>query len=121
MLRYHGEKGEFLYSHSLNVRYFMKNPCFFNEKEFRIVVDLTQEAIDKLKENGKYGFRPNNGVLIPYIELEFDINCITGITMSPTTNSDLANKSIRAYCKHCGIDENNLSEKIEKSNIPVRY
>ena len=41
--------------------------------------------------------------------------------MSRTTNSDLANKSIRAYCKHCGIDENNLSEKIEKSNIPVRY
>lgn len=121
VLRYHGEAGEFQYDYSLSIMYFMKRPCFSNEKEFRIVVDLTQESINKLKENGKYGFRQSNGVLLPYVDLEFDISCITGITMSPTIKSDLAERSIREYCKYCGIDEDNLSEKIAKSNIPVRY
>ena len=121
VLRYHGEEGDFQYDHSLSIMYFMKRPCFSNEKEFRIVVDLTNEAIRKLKKNKKYGFRQSNGVLLPYIELEFDISCITGITMSPTIKSDLAEKSIRKYCKYCGIDEENLDEKIEMSSIPVRY
>ena len=84
-------------------------------------MDLTNEAIRKLKKNKKYGFRQSNGVLLPYIELEFDISCITGITMSPTIKSDLAEKSIREYCKYCGIDVENMDEKIEMSSIPVRY
>ena len=63
----------------------------------------------------------SNGILVPYLELDIDLNSLTGIMFSPTVNDELARDSITDYCKYCGINPTTLPEGVEKSSVPVRY
>ena len=42
----------------------------------------------------------SNGILIPYLDLDFDLSCLTGIMFSPTMNDELAKDSIIDYCHY---------------------
>lgn len=119
--KYFGEEPCFRRSPSFDTVYFMKKSCFSKENEFRIVIQATDEALENLKKSKKYKFRESNGILIPYIELEFNIEDIIGITFSPTTKSDLALRSMEDYCCYNGINPEELKEGIKKSRIPVRF
>lgn len=119
--KFFGNEPMFRQAPSLDVLYFMKRPCFYTEDEFRIVIQVPDNIINYLEECGKYKYRISNGMLVPYLELDFDISTLSGITFSPTVKSDLAEKSINDYCKFCNINTNNLSEGIVKSEIPVRF
>lgn len=123
VVKYYGDKPEFKKQPSLSAIYFMKRPCFASEVEFRIVIEVTQEALEKLKTAKwkKYQFRSANGALIPYLELDFDLNSMKGIKLSPTITSDLAAKGVREYCSYCGISPDNLADGITQSEIPVRF
>lgn len=100
---------------------FFKNKNFQSEKEIRIVITIPDDKIEELKEKGIYKFRNSNGIFIPYLELEFDKQSIQGIKMAPTVKSDLAERSIKDYCKYCNLDIENLELGISKSSVPVRY
>lgn len=125
VLKYAGEIPSFEKVISPDAVFFMKRPCFSIESEFRIVIQVPDESLSRLKnaESGKqkYKFRLSNGLLIPYLELDFDLQCLTGITFSPTINDELAENSIADYCRYCGIDPNGLPEKVQRSSVPVRY
>lgn len=120
-VKYYGEEPIFRQSPSLDVLFLMKRPCFSVEEEFRIVIQVTKEALMELKKYNKYKYRISNGLLIPYLDLVFDVNSLTGATLSPTINQDLADRSIKDYCEYCNIDVATLSEGIIKSRIPVRF
>lgn len=119
--KFFGNEPIFRQSPSLDILYFMKRPCFYTEEEFRIVIQVPDSVLKSLEENKKFKYRISNGVLIPYLELDFDTSSLVGITLSPTINSDLAEQSIRDYCKYCNIDSDTFPEKIAKSEIPVRF
>ncbi len=120
-VKFFGEEPVFKQSPSFNTVYYMKQPCFAKENEFRIVIRATDEALKALKDSDKYKFRESHGALIPYIELDFNIEDVMGITLSPTVQSDLAIRGIEDFCFYCGIDTSDLKEGIRKSKIPVRF
>ena len=120
-VKYFGEEPCFRRAPSFDTVYFMKKPCFSKENEFRIAIKATDEALEKIKNANKYKFRESNGILIPYVELEFSVADIIGITFSPTTKVDLSMRSMEDYCCYNGINPKELKEGIKKSKIPVRF
>lgn len=125
VIKYMGDDPLFRKTISSDTIFFMKRPCFSVESEFRIVIQIPDAVMDRLKHSDKgrqkYKYRVNNGLLIPYLELDIDLHALTGLTASPTIKSDLAEKSIRDYCDYCGINTDNLVDGIIQSSIPVRF
>ena len=125
VIKYMGDEASFRKTISSDTIFFMKRPCFSVESEFRIVIQIPDAVMDRLKHSEagrkKYKYRVSNGLLIPYLELDFDLHALTGLTASPTIKSDLAEKSIRDYCDYCGINPDSLTDGIIQSSIPVRF
>lgn len=94
---------------------FYKKQCFENENEYRIVIGLIQDIHGK---DCSCDFRNNNGLLIPYRELNFDKNCVKEVGISPTIKESLYNASIRRLLNRYDYDS---EIKIFNSAIPLRY
>ncbi len=118
---YNGGTCRFEKNPSADFLYFIKRDCFRQEKEFRIVINVPNELLSKLKQERIYKFRINNGILVPYIELKFSMNVVKSITISPTVQSDLIEQSIQDFIKYCNYDIKDFSEFIKHSKIPVRF
>ena len=73
---YQGEQCSFEKAALSDCLSFIKRDCFNQESEFRIVISVPDELLDKLSEMGVYKFRAGNGILIPYIELKFSENAV---------------------------------------------
>ncbi|MBM6841918.1 hypothetical protein H6A03_10285 [[Clostridium] spiroforme] len=100
---------------------FTKRDCFKQEKEFRIVITVPDERLKVLKKNEIYKFRVGNGIMIPFLELNFSTDVVKSITISPTIQSDLVELSIQDFLKYCEIKKENYSEFIKHSKVPVRF
>jgi len=104
----------------LYIGIFFKNGCFKIENEYRIALPLYVD------DNGNYMViddKPShferNGILIPFIDVEFKEESLEGIGLSPTTDIELAAKSIqRVGAKYKCLRDN---YNIVTSMIPVRY
>ena len=118
---YQGEQCSFEKAALSDCLSFIKRDCFNQESEFRIVISVPDELLDKLSEMGVYKFRAGNGILIPYIELKFSENAVKSITISPTVQSDLVESSIRDFLQYCKYNAPDFSNFIKHSNIPVRF
>lgn len=120
---YSGSTGEFVLGAWNSMFYFVKTGEYSVEKEIRLVVTIPASQKEKLKKSpgGICHFRVSNGVLIPYIELKFDKEAISGIRLAPTITSDLAERSVHDFCEYCNVLPENLPEGIEKSKIPARF
>lgn len=81
--------------------YFIKRDCFTQEKEFRIAITVPDELLPKMAGENVYEFRISNGVLIPYIQLNFSEEVVKSITISPTVQSDLVEQSIQDFINYC--------------------
>lgn len=104
------------FSDLLLLSLFFKSSFFKNEEEYRIVIPVIQ-----IKENLyiDLDFRINNGMLIPYVEVDFgkELKCVKGITISPTQKSPLVERGLRDFV----IAQQYKDLKISKSKIPLRY
>ena len=118
---YHGEQCSFEKAEFSDYLFFIKRDCFRQEREFRIVISVPDELLDKFAEMGVYKFRAGSGILIPYIELKFSENAVKSITISPTMQSDLVESSIRDFLQYCKYNVSDFSNFIKHSNIPVRF
>ncbi len=120
--RYNGKIGRLKKDTSGSHLFFIKRDCFSSEKELRIIITVPSDKFSSLKEHGIYKYRISNGLLIPYLELKFDPKSIKGITISPTTQSDLAGKSVQDFLRYCDFPtDKGMAEFIKKSKIPVRF
>lgn len=118
---FNGQKCSFDRTPLDNYICFVKRDCFKQEREFRIVVSVPSEKLGRLKEDGVYKFRISNGALIPYLELKFSVGVIKSITISPTVQSDLVEQSIKDFTTYCGLQIDDYTKFIKKSNVPVRF
>ena len=100
---------------------FIKRDCFKQEREFRVVISVPNDQLDRLKEEKVYSFRIGNGALIPQLELKFSVDVIKSITISPTVQSDLVEQSIKDFTTYCGLHVDDYTKFIKKSNVPVRF
>ena len=121
VFHYEGETCKFVRGLPNNFFCFVKRDCFSSEKEFRIVLTVPSNKLSKLKKAGIYKYRIGNGLLIPYLDLKFPENAVKGITISPTTQSDLAEKSIQDFLAYCDFAAPDISSFLHKSNVPVRF
>ena len=118
---FNGDKCSFDKNPSGDYLYFIKRDCFRQEREFRIVINVPDSKLQDLKESGVYKFRASNGVLVPYLELEFAGEVIKSIAISPTVKSDLVEQSIQDFTTYCNLSVDDYSTFIRKSKVPVRF
>lgn len=96
---------------------FFKQPEFYMEKEYRVVLSAIHEESDYVKSPETLFFRPANEILIPYIKVHCKaIDSLKSITVGPKNNIDIATAGISIYCRSKGI-----TIPIHKSCIPLRY
>lgn len=118
---YNGESCSFEKNLFGDYLYFVKRHCFKPEREFRIVITVPDEHLAELKQQGVYKFRSGNGILIPFLELDFALEAIKSITISPTMQSDLVELSLRDFLKFQSFQVEDYTSFIRHSKIPVRF
>jgi hypothetical protein len=94
---------------------FFKDPTFASEEEYRI-------AVINSPGGARTGtsFRAQNGVIIPYITVNFKERLpISHITIGPKNNIDIAKRGIEQYLKTKGYDLEKIT--IQKSVAALRY
>lgn len=104
---------------------FFKNPSFKAEKEYRICIEIDDERLKKDKSHFsgthnrkmKYDYRTSNGLIVPYIAVEFEKEAVSTIHMSPMTEFQIAKESLREVLNDYHYD----GVQIWKSQIPIRF
>lgn len=89
-----------------------KNPAYSYEEEVRLV--KSNRKTDK-----NILFRESRGLLIPYMEVEIDVSCVSKIIIGPTKHFEDSKKSIHNYLVSSGGYTGN-SDIIVKSSVPLR-
>jgi hypothetical protein len=102
----------------------LKNENFSEEQECRIIMG---HDVDPAIEDGyEVKYRPRDSLLIPYLELEFDLDCVQSVVIGPMRDQDLAYASMRAFVNKVANDEFSKSPtylndiEVRKSLIPFR-
>lgn len=110
----------------LKIGSFFKPSSFEDERECRIVFNLSMEKNSNVfkqivhPESGfpyKCGVYSKQGMLVPYVDIKFDLKYIQGITVSPTSDFEKVKQGIRIMLYEQGVG----SAFIKKSNIPLRF
>ena len=96
------------------LRLFLKNEAFKNEREYRIVLLVPENKVEKIGIN----FFVRGNILIPYIEIDLDeIDAeIKGIKLGPYAGNMLNKYSVSDLLKINGLNEVSVTQ----SNIPIR-
>lgn len=98
--------------HYLNYcRFIHKSDYFKHEEEVRLIL-MAEES-----EKKKCKFREKNGILMPYIEKNFDKEILEKITVGPLIEREVAKENLELYL------ENNRYKNVEidYSKAPIRY
>lgn len=98
----------------LNEIPFLKHHSYSHEREIRIILGSVNRPANLL-------FRTYNGIIIPYIEIEFDLNAISGITISSGVKDNIAIEGVKYLLKSNNINFEHSNEFINKSKIPSRF
>lgn len=102
----------------------LKNESFSEEKECRII--MGHDVDPEVEDGYEVKYRPRGDILIPYLELEFDLECIRSIVIGPMRDQELAYASMRAFVSKVANDEFKTNSayfgdiKVTKSMIPFR-
>lgn len=92
---------------------FFKEPAFKSEEEYRL-------ACFPRKGEEEVQFRARNGVIIPYIAMEYQGKLpISHVTIGPKNNIDIAKSGIENYLKSKGYDLEQIT--VGKSVAALRY
>ncbi len=121
VFHYNGDNCRFVRGLPNNFYCFIKRHCFKAEEEFRVVISVPKAVLPRLKESGMFKYRISSGLLIPYLDVKFSESAVKGITISPTIQSDLAERSIQEFLSYCDFHVNDISKFLRKSNVPVRF
>ena len=107
---------------------FYKHSKFADEREFRIVIEISEDCVPKNEqeatsflgpENGNMyeGFCAKNDLIVPFIQVEIPKNAIKQITVSPIMEFEIADKGIKELLLCSGIED----VEILHSEIPIRF
>lgn len=107
---------------------FYKHPKFKAEKEFRIIIEIsdgriphdTEEAAKFVGINNQKiveGFCTKRGLLVPFLSVALPNNAIQRVTVAPMVEFDIAKQSIHELLAIKGIK----SVQVHKSSIPIRF
>lgn len=109
--------------------YFYKSKDFKAENEFRVMITIVDERVPTQESDAqKYSGIHNkkicenvcikNGLIVPYLSVEFPVDAIKRVTMSPITEAEIAKSGIKELFRICGIS---TSIPVFPSKIPIRF
>ena len=94
-----------------------KKEAFKNENEYRFVITEYTDILQKHNRAFQIKNRIQNGLIIPYIELDFDKDSVSVITTYPTIKQDYYKAGVESL-----LHQNEYHQtKVEISDIPLRY
>lgn len=100
-----------------NMRIFMKHETFKPEEEYRAALIVPEEVIsnNKLPDNYKQGTFQRENIVIPCIDVPFDLESINDIIITPKGDFDLLNVDLKDW-----LQRRNLNKiRICKSNVHI--
>ena len=97
---------------------FFKKECFAGEKEYRFVFShIHDKGRIRPEERTPLHFRICNGVLTPFVKMQFDASrSLESVLIGPRNTSDIAVKGLEYFFRNLG-----MTVKLSKSSIPLRY
>jgi hypothetical protein len=102
----------------MKLQYKFKHQCFSSEQEFRIVVYRAEKKPDNCKDEiTPVHYRAQKGSIIPYLELESDINYLMEIKISPFLQGYNRERILERYAQQCKREKIIISQSL----LPVRH
>ena len=109
--------------------YFYKSKAFEAENEFRVMITIADKRVPTQKKDAqKYSGIHNkkicenvcikNGLIVPYLSVEFPVEAIKRVTMSPITETEITKSGIKEFFR---INNIPTSIPVYQSKIPIRY
>ena len=106
----------------------LKHPKFSSEREYRIIVQISDtripykenEAKKYFGYNNKYiieDFCVKNGLIVPFLRVKMPKEAMNSVTISPISEFNIAAKGINIFFHAKGFD----GIKVMQSKIPVRF
>lgn len=107
---------------------FYKHPKFKAEKEFRIIVEISDGRIPHSREEAEHfeginnkklveGFCTKRGLVVPFITVTLPPKAVSRVTVAPMVEFDIAKLSIQELFDIKGLER----PPVYKSNIPIRF
>lgn len=96
---------------------FFKKEAFKNENEYRFVITEYTDVLQKNSKVFQINHRIQNGLIIPYIELDFDNDSVSEITISPIIKQNHYKAGIESLLHQKGYNQT----KVGISEIPLRF
>lgn len=102
----------------------LKHRSFSEEQEYRVI--MGHDVDPDIEDGYKVKYRARGELLIPYLELEFDLDCIRSVVVGPMRDQELAFASMKAFVKKVCNDEFNSHQtylgeiEVTTSSIPFR-
>ena len=94
-----------------------KDKAFKNEEEVRLVYWEPEDDNNLVIDSKPIKYRSKCGIVIPYIEVEFERKQIESLMIGPLIQTEIAEKTVKELLK-----SNDYSDvKVEHSRIPIRY
>ena len=116
---------EFLIEKLLYIGSFFKPLCFSHEEEYRLIIkpfpayNKDEKRIEFINLGKTASTYEKNGLLIPYVDIEFPKGALKSITASPTLNFEEVEANLKNAMRIYGYPYEKI--KITPSKIPVRY
>ena len=96
------------------LRFLFKHPCFVAEEEVRCILEIPRGEIND-KKQFEIKYREQNGILVPYVEVQMDKKVITNIKIGPLAPENAITSTEQfAQAFKAGI-------KVTKSDLPIRF
>lgn len=96
---------------------FFKQPAFKNENEYRFVITELTDPLQINSQAFQIKHRIQNGIIIPYINVEFSKECVQSIITAPTIRQAYHKAGIESLL----LQNEYFQTKVETSNIPLRF
>lgn len=102
----------------------LKNASFSEEQEYRII--LGHNVDPEIEDGYEVKYRGRGSLLIPYLELDFELDCVRAVVIGPMKDQDLAYASMKSFVNKISNDEFQTGYsyagdiEVRKSAIPFR-
>lgn len=103
------------------LRYIVKNKAFKHEEECRFLINVAKENCSDIID-----FRAKKGILIPFINAEFEKKFLKRITIGPLIEKEIAQNTLEIFLKKNGYKlqydgSTDDGIQIKSSEVPIRY
>lgn len=101
-----------------DVRMLFKNSAFAHEEEIRIIIYIPKERPDNcVGRDIEINFRNSQGLIVPYVEMDFLKEVLEEVTIAPLMEMDKAKELVEEWLIRKGYEK----VDVQNSRVPIRF